>query len=879
MLKPDAPSDAVLLAWQLEKKLGIKRLALSDFLQQQGLGHRLSEFSDFDDENTIFGNYVIHQKVGYGSYGSVYLAHSPEGNRIAVKILDNGPESKRFQDEVWTLQSLNHSNLPTFLGSGTDPKYDKPFIAMEFISASQDSPDQAAPDLSSFLAAQSLDLAQTIQLFLQLLDGLSYCHNRDITHRDIKPRNILVSMTESGPCVKLVDFGISLNESRDESLTETQTRLGTNSYMSPEQLRAEKLTNKSDIFSVGILLYESTTGVHPFDPLGKCLPEDTNGRILYADPPRPLIELASSDRFVKSRTITLDPGRLNQLDAIVRSTLQLNQDKRPSAEGLRQQLQTFLEGGVVNANKESFRDALIRLYSKHKWPVRLAGTLVAGVLIGLVGLIYGLFTTIQKNREITNLAKFADHRAEIATNKFLEVAAATNPANGSGSDPEVFRQRIVQIANEGFEELAKPAPDGKNYLNIDAQIRFAKIQGEFYSRMADPDQARAAFEKVLQLYRTLSAPSHSASRDFLVASVRLADQELGFLRYHGLSPADASPWYGQGGIPGPAIIFDFKLVRGCYAIFDEDDLLKSKGILEAALPVAEKLAAEVDNELANADLSFIHAKLSELGYHLADQDYYDKHNTSVYLTSDRVFALNKDNYYIRVICSRQFALQAIVNSDQFHEPNKALQFLQAARTINKEAIAIREKEIGETPSMTAIAEEMQKSKGLHFLRLGNSNFKLKYELIKKWQEKHADYFLDAPEYWSTGYGSILEEITKQVESRMEEQGYEGALPAFTSPSVEYRDEMAKLKDKPWKSVTNWQKVKLGMSKLELFALFGKPTDENEIFDGTDAIYVDAADFARIAFDDADNVSYFEPPFKTYEDEEKKDEEGSSESAK
>lgn len=863
MLKPDAPTDAVLLAWQLEKKLANKRLALSDFLQQQGLGHRLSEFTDFDEENTTFGAYAIHQKVGSGGYGSVYLAYSPDGNRIAVKILDDELETKRFQDEVRTLQSLNHSNLPEFLGSGTDTKYGKPFLAMEFISATQDSLDQAAPDLSSFLAAQSLDLAQTIQLFLQLLDGLSYCHNRDITHRDIKPRNILVSVTESGPCVKLVDFGISLNESRGKSLTATQTRLGTNSYMSPEQLRAEKLTNKSDIFSVGILLYESITGVHPFDPLGQCLPADTNGRILYADPPRPLMELASNGTLTGISTVELERDRLNQLDAILRSTLQLNQDKRPSADGLRQQLQTFLEGGLVSPNVESFPDALKRLYAKHKWPVRVVAALLVGLTAGLIGVIYGLVITIQKNDEIRSMAKFADCRAEIATNKFLEFADSTTPASRLGANSEEYRQKLVQIAREGFAELSTPMEQGKAYQNIEAEIRFAKTEGEFFSRMGNAEEALAAFQRVVTKYASLEESGNAAARDCLVSRVRLADQCLGFLRYHDLHPALSIPDLAQGGIQGPAIIVDFQLVKGCYTLFDEQELLAAKSQLQSALPIAEKLANDGQNELAYSDLGFVHAKLSELGYHLADQALFEEHDGLAREACQRAIDIASDSYYARVVLARQLALAALVEGDLFRKPAEALKLLEKGKTLLAEARKVRESQLRDSESLDLLTAKMQNTKGAELMNLSAQAYKMKHSLGLQWEEDHPDYFLDVPTYWSTGFESLMVEMAEQIQSRQSNGGVDSEPTKFVSPSVTFRSKMQELKGKPWKSKAGLSQITMGTPKAKVIEILGKPSQENPIINGSEFLYYDPIDSARIAFDATELVSYIEPPFKSY----------------
>src|SRR6185503_18043125 len=206
---------------------------------------------------TVVGNYKIIDKIGEGGMGAVFKGVDLMLEReVAIKMLR--PELaqqpsvvERFRTEAVTLAKLNHSNVATlhsFFRQGEDF-----FMVMEFVRG------QTLDDVIRTYGAMQCERA--IELFSQALEGIEHAHKMGIVHRDIKPANMM--LTETGS-IKVMDFGIArvLGTNR---LTKTGHLIGTVEYMSPEQVRGEETDARSDIYSLGILLYEMLTGRVPFN--------------------------------------------------------------------------------------------------------------------------------------------------------------------------------------------------------------------------------------------------------------------------------------------------------------------------------------------------------------------------------------------------------------------------------------------------------------------------------------------------------------------------------------------------------------------------------------------------------------------------------------
>ena len=206
--------------------------------------------------NKIISHYKVIEKLGEGGMGVLYLAEDLELNRKAVlKFLPpdmmNDPDTNlRFKREAQSAGSLSHPNIVTIYDVGVHEN--KTFIAMEYVEGKT---------LREVIKSDELTIERVTDISVQICEGLNEAHSKGITHRDIKPENILID--EKGK-VKIVDFGLAKVKNISKGITKAGSTLGTIKYMSPEQIRNQKVDQRSDIWSFGVILYEMITGRYPF---------------------------------------------------------------------------------------------------------------------------------------------------------------------------------------------------------------------------------------------------------------------------------------------------------------------------------------------------------------------------------------------------------------------------------------------------------------------------------------------------------------------------------------------------------------------------------------------------------------------------------------
>ena len=205
----------------------------------------------------VIGNYKIISKIGEGGMGSVFLAeHTKLSRKVAIKnlhdvLIKNEEIRKRFQNEAQAMAKLQHENIVNLLDF--EENEDGLFLIMEFVDG--------AP-LDELLKANAIPADQSLRIIQSILEGLKYAHKKDIVHRDIKPSNILIKGEDMSP--KILDFGIAKMLGTDNSMTKTGTQMGTVFYMSPEQVKGEKVDQRSDIYAVGVTLFQLINGSNPY---------------------------------------------------------------------------------------------------------------------------------------------------------------------------------------------------------------------------------------------------------------------------------------------------------------------------------------------------------------------------------------------------------------------------------------------------------------------------------------------------------------------------------------------------------------------------------------------------------------------------------------
>jgi len=235
----------------------------SDFLEEPALAshaHVVADQIPAPFVGTRVGAYLVTRQVGEGGMGVVYEGVRADGQfeqTVAIKILKRWMLSEadisRFRAERQILADLDHPNIARLLDGGTTPE-GLPYYAMEFVEGQF---------VDVFCRDRSLPVSDRLELFRQVCDAVEYAHRRGVIHRDLKPANILVTAAGTP---KLLDFGIAKVQEGAAATPRTATlnRVATPLYASPEQLRGDPITPASDIYSLGVLLYELLTGVHPF---------------------------------------------------------------------------------------------------------------------------------------------------------------------------------------------------------------------------------------------------------------------------------------------------------------------------------------------------------------------------------------------------------------------------------------------------------------------------------------------------------------------------------------------------------------------------------------------------------------------------------------
>ena len=261
-----------------------------------------------DVEKPMLGRYQIDKELGRGAMGMVYLGKDPKiGRQVAIKTMALSQEFEaselaevkaRFFREAETAGKLTHPNIVTMFDAGEE--HDLAYIAMEFIGGH---------DLTRYVRLENLLPAQKVmQLIAQAADALDYAHQRNVVHRDIKPANLMYLPDEDK--LKITDFGIA--RVTDSSKTKTGTVLGTPSYMSPEQLAGKKVDGRSDIFSLGVTLYQLLTGQLPFSA-------DSMATLMYkianeaqAPPSQVSAQLPACADLIITRALQKDPEQRYQ---------------------------------------------------------------------------------------------------------------------------------------------------------------------------------------------------------------------------------------------------------------------------------------------------------------------------------------------------------------------------------------------------------------------------------------------------------------------------------------------------------------------------------------------------------------------------------------
>jgi WD40 repeat protein/serine/threonine protein kinase len=372
---------------------------------------------------TVIGSYKLLEQIGEGGFGVVFMAEQtqPVRRRVALKILKPGMDTRqvvaRFEAERQALALMDHPHIAKVLDGGTTPS-GRPYFVMELV--------KGVP-ITDFCDQHQLTPRQRLELFIPVCQAVQHAHQKGIIHRDLKPSNVLVSRHDATPIVRVIDFGVAKalgQELTDKTLfTGIAQLIGTPLYMSPEQAGMSDLDvdTRSDIYSLGVLLYELLTSTTPFDKERfKKVGYDEIRRIIRdEEPPRPSTRLSTLGRAAStvSTNRKSDPGRLRQLfrgelDWIVMKALEKDRNRRyESASALAADVQRYLHDEPVLACPPSAMYRFRKFAGRHKAALVTATTVAAAVLLTVAGLAMST-VMIGREQRATAAALEAETRAK-----------------------------------------------------------------------------------------------------------------------------------------------------------------------------------------------------------------------------------------------------------------------------------------------------------------------------------------------------------------------------------------------------------------------------------------------------------------------------------
>ena len=358
------------------------------------------------------GPYKLLELIGEGGFGIVYLAEqsTPVRRRVALKILKAGKVSRqhvaRFEVDRQALALMDHPNIVRVFDGGTTPS-GHPYFAMELV--------KGVP-ITEFCDRDRLPPRQRLELFLQVCAAVQHAHQKGIIHRDLTPGNVLVARHDTTPTVKVIDFGIAKAVGQDLTdktlFTGFAQMIGTPLYMSPEQagMSALDIDTRSDVYSLGVLLYELLTGTTPLagERLRNAGYDEIRRLIREEEPPRPstrLSELKDTLTTVSAQRRT-EPARLRrllrgELDWVVMKCLEKDRARRyETVAGLAADVRRYLADEPVMACPPSALYRVRKFVRRHRGPVVAAAMLAVALVVGMVGTTWGLVRATQAEADL-----------------------------------------------------------------------------------------------------------------------------------------------------------------------------------------------------------------------------------------------------------------------------------------------------------------------------------------------------------------------------------------------------------------------------------------------------------------------------------------------
>lgn len=453
---------------------------------------------DQERPGTMIGPYRLVRPLGEGGFGTVYLAEQQEPiqRRVALKVIKLGMDTReviaRFEAEKQALALMDHPGIAKVFDAGATAT-GRPYFVMELV--------EGVP-VTEYCDRHTMGTRERLDLFREICGAVQHAHQKGVIHRDIKPSNVLVTEVAGKPVPKVIDFGIA--KATDARLTEktlfTQESqfIGTPAYMSPEQtgLAGLDVDTRSDIYSLGVLLYEMLTGVTPFDDasLRSAGFAEIQRIIREDDPPRPStrasrlgerLDATAAHRRLRAQQLV---KRLRgELDWVVMKCLEKDRARRyETANGLARDIERFLADEPVSASPPSRTYRLRKLVVRNRAVFAAGAVMVLLLAAGVVGTSIGLVRARQAEQVALTEAAKSDQVAVF----LKDMLAGVGPSAARGRDTEMLEEILAETDAKIGEELAgQPEVEGEIRSHL----------GQTYFDLGRLEQAEEQFDRAREL--------------------------------------------------------------------------------------------------------------------------------------------------------------------------------------------------------------------------------------------------------------------------------------------------------------------------------------------------------------------------------------------
>jgi serine/threonine protein kinase/tetratricopeptide (TPR) repeat protein len=456
--------------------------------------------------STMIGPYKLLQQIGEGGMGTVYMAEQthPVQRKVALKLVKPGMDSRqviaRFEAERQALALMDHPNIARVFDAGTADS-GRPYFVMELVKGVA---------LTKFCDEHHLTPKERLELFIPVCQAIQHAHQKGIIHRDMKPSNVLVALYDGKPVPKVIDFGVAkaIGPKLTEAtlFTEFGKVVGTLEYMSPEQAEMNQLDidTRSDIYSLGVMLYELLTGTTPLNP--KRLKEAAFMEVLRLireeEPPKPSSRLDTTEELPSiAANRSLEPKKLSslvrgELDWIVMKALEKDRNRRyETANGLAADVLRYLADEPVQAGPESAGYRLRKFVRRHRSAVLATGIFLAVLLAGVA---VSTWQAVRATKAQTNSRKSAETTRAI--NKFLieDLFDAATPEEAQGR-----QVTVEEVLDKAAAKIDGAFPDQPE---VEAGVRLAI--GSAYRQLGLYPKAEPHLRRALELRRGVLGAEH-----------------------------------------------------------------------------------------------------------------------------------------------------------------------------------------------------------------------------------------------------------------------------------------------------------------------------------------------------------------------------------